>query len=503
MGNTHSLDITGTLTEDLAENLAKINAIMGKNNEMIQREIIIGGKYGQTACFLYLDGLIDKRTISDFILKPLQNIAVDEEKITLENISKSFISTVEIEEAAELKVIINRLINGFTVLLLEGNAEALLIETRGWEKRSITEPSTEVVVRGPREGFVENLQTNIALLRRKLKHPDFTLERFVVGRYTQTNVAVVYLRSLADPNVVKEVKKRIEKIDIDGIFESGYIEQLIEDNPYSVFATVGNSEKPDKVAAKMLEGRVAIMVDGSPIVLTVPLLFVETMQSSEDYYSRPYYAAFVRLIRYISLFVSVWGPGIYVAIICFHQELLPYELSLTISTADINTPFNAVLGIFILGIIYEILREAGVRLPRPAGEAVSIVGALVIGQTAVAAGIISAPVVIVVAGTAIASFVTNPLTDSGTMYRIIFLILAGVLGGFGILIGSMFFFGHLLSLKSFGVPYLAPILPTYSLRDTIVRFPLWMLDKRPTYLATSGSKHRQAKNQKPAKEAKT
>ena len=226
-----------------------------------------------------------------------------------------------------------------------------------------------------------------------------------IGRKTKTAVCLVYLKGVANPQVVEEAKRRLERIDTDGILESGYIEQFIEDAPLSIFSTIGNSEKPDTVAAKILEGRIAVLVDGTPFVLTFPMLFIEGFQSSEDYYSRPYYASLVRVIRFIAFMVSVLGPGIYVAVTTFHQELIPTPLLFTIAAAVEGTPFPTMIEVLVMGVIFEILREAGIRLPRPVGQAISIVGALVVGESAVSAGLIGEPVVIVIALTAVSSFV--------------------------------------------------------------------------------------------------
>jgi spore germination protein KA len=319
------------------------------------------------------------------------------------------------------------------------------------------------------------------MLRRKIKSPDLMFDSLKIGVRTKTDVCIAYINGLADPKLIEEIKRRLDRIKTDAILESGYIEQFIEDEPYSIFPMIANSEKPDKVAAKLLEGRAAILVDGTPFVLTAPALFIESFQAAEDYYSRPYFASLIRLLRYVSYFISILAPGLYVAISTFHQELIPTDLLLTMAAAHEGVPFPSVLEAAIMIIMFEILREAGVRLPRPIGSAVSIVGALVIGEAAVSAGLIGAPMVIVVAITAVSSFVVPAQTDSGAILRYGFLILAGFMGGFGIAIGLLAVLFYMASLKSFGVPYLSSLAPfnASDMKDVFIRAPIWEMNKRP------------------------
>jgi spore germination protein KA len=320
---------------------------------------------------------------------------------------------------------------------VDGVAEVLVLSTVGWEKRAIEEPPSEVVVRGPREGFTETLRTNTALLRRKIRNPNLTFEIMNIGKQTKTEVCIVYIRGIAYDSLVAELKRRLQRIKTDSILESGYIEEFIEDAPFSIFETVDYTERPDAIAGKVLEGRVAIIINGTPVVLTVPAIFLEFFQSPEDYYLRSYYSTLVRLVRYAAFAFSLLSPAIYVALVTFHQELLPTPLLISIAAAKEGVPFPAAFEAISMGLVFEILREAGIRQPRPIGQAVSIVGALVIGQAAVTAGFVSAPMVIVVALTAIASFVTPKLSDLTALLRILLTIMAGCLGAFGIMIGLL------------------------------------------------------------------
>lgn len=474
------------LTKNLSLNLEIIRKSLNWSSDLKIRKFKICIEEEKEAAVVFIDGLVDKRQINEHILRPLMldlpgtKHRFDRKENPIE-LLPNLLTTIEFKKStSKVSEIIDGVLSGSTALLVEGSKQAAIFETRGWEYRTIEKPDTEGTVRGPREGFIENLQTNIALLRRIIRDPAFTIERMQLGRRTKTDVALAYIKGVASEGLMAEVKKRLKRIDTDAILESGYIEQFIEDNPFSLFATIGNSEKPDKVAGKILEGRVAILVDGTPFVLTAPMLLIECFQNTEDYYTRPYFATFMRLIRYFSFALSFLLPAVFVALTTFHQELIPTPLLITIAAAREGTPFPGVIEALGIMIVFEILREAGVRMPRPMGQAVSIVGALVIGEACVAAGLIGAPMVIVVAFTAIVSFIVPSLADAGSALRIIFIVLAGTLGLFGILIGLLQLLVHLVSLRSFGAPYLSPVIPISisGLKDLIVA-PTWLMIKRP------------------------
>ncbi|EHQ88523.1 spore germination protein [Desulfosporosinus youngiae] len=477
-----------TLSPSLNTNLEIFKGLLGDNYDLVIRNFTLG-EHGQEhdAALIYLNGMTDLTTINESILKPLllkpppNTNKADSTQRFIELVTATMLSVGEVGKSTSIQEIINRYLSGETILLVDGCEEALIIMTADWKARSVTEPRTESVVRGPREGFVESLLTNTTLIRRKIKSPDLVLESMKIGERTMTNICIAYIKGIANPLLIEEIKRRLKDIKTDSILESGMIEQYIEDAPLSIFSTVANTEKPDKAAAKILEGRAAILVDGTPFVLTVPMLFIESFQSSEDYYSRPYFVSIIRVFRYIAYAISILAPATYVALTTYHQELIPTALLFSMSAAQEGVPFPVLLEALGMGIIFEILREAGVRLPRPVGQAVSIVGALVVGQSAVSAGLIGAPMVIVVALTAIASFVTPAQTDSGGILRIIFTLLAGFSGGFGIMIGLIGVFIHLASLRSFGTPYLSPLAPltVSDLKDTFIRAPLWAMITRP------------------------
>jgi spore germination protein KA len=492
------------LCSNLNQNLIILKDIFSVSSDIVIREFAFGQKPQIHAALIYVDGLVDKTTINQSIIKPLMydsRIICSEEthKENMDHIKTTLLSVGEVQQIPSINKLVDHCMSGDTVLLINGFDEALVMSTRAWENRGVQEPQTEVVVRGPREGFSETLRINTALLRRKIKNPDLILETMKIGTRTKTDVCIAYLNSIVNPVLINEIKLRLNRINTDAILESGYIEQFIEDAPRSIFPTVANSEKPDVVAAKILEGRVAIFIDGTPFVLTVPMLFIESFQVSEDYYSRSFFSSFIRILRYMSYMITILSPALYVAVLTYHPELIPTPLLFTLMASEEGLPFPMILELTIMVFAFDILREAGVRLPRPVGQAVSIVGALVIGQAAVAAGIVSDLTVIVIAFTAVSSFVTPAQTDSASILRYIFLLLGGIMGGFGIMIGLICTLVHLVTLRSFGTPYLSPLAPfvTRDQKDVFIRAPIWRMSTRPQDIGAKDIK-RQADGLKPA-----
>jgi spore germination protein KA len=477
---------------DLEKNINLIEGYVGEYADLLVRRLNVGGEC--VAAVVHFDGMSDKDAISEFVIKPL--IARPEiwQGGSAEQIADSCLYVADWQTADNVQNFMESIFAGDCGVLFAGLPTGLVSDMKGFERRGISEPQTEIVVRGSREGFIENMKTNMSMLRRRVKTPNLCFETMKLGTETSTGVCVVYIRGLAAPELVEEVKRRLLTVKIDSILESGYIEQLVEDEPLSPFPTIANSEKPDKVVAKLLEGRVGIMIDGTPFVLTVPMLFMESFQSAEDYYSRPYMASMVRFLRFLSFAFAVYGPALYIAVCTFHIELIPANLMLNMWQAAGSAPLSAGWSVLFYSLVYEVVREAGIRLPRPVGAAISIVGGLVVGDMAVSAGLISAPVVIIVAFTAIAMFVVDALTDAATILRFVFILLAWWLGFWGLLMGTLLLLLHLVSLRSFGVAYFSPFAPLipYQLRDSFVRFPLWLMGRRPRNLVkpTKSNKHR-------------
>ncbi|MEA5059162.1 MAG: spore germination protein [Candidatus Pelethousia sp.] len=474
--------------QSLQQNVDDMKALLGSSDDLKVHYFQFGPENCLAAALIFIDGLIDNPTLTDAILRPLMNWEVQPESLPpsaklLETLGGEVLCAATIENAKAPADLVSNCLMGDVVLLMEGCAGGLSINAKGWEKRSVSEPASETVVRGPREGFTENLRTNTALIRRKIRNGGLRVEQMTVGRKTHTCICLVYLKDVANPKVVETVKYRIGSLDVESILETGYIEEYIEDAPFSPFATIGYSEKPDVVAAKILEGRVAIVVDGTPFVLTAPMLFVESFQTAEDYYTRPFFASGLRLLRYIAYILTVFAPAIFIALTAFHQELIPTTLLLRIAKAREGTPFPVLVEALIMIFAFEILREAGVRLPRPVGQAISIVGALIMGDAAVSAGIVGAPMVITVAITAVAGFLVPSQSDSSSMLRIFMMIPASFVGFYGLTFGVLALLVHLASLESFGVPFFDSFSHASDMQDTLIRTPLWFMNKRPQRIA--------------------
>ncbi|HEY3366830.1 MAG TPA: spore germination protein [Symbiobacteriaceae bacterium] len=441
------------------------------------------------AVLLYLDGLVTADDLAQTVVKPLTGcrIPADPGPGGLDGwISQTVLSAWHVTPGKTVRELLRALLEDAAVLMVDGAVRGLAVHAPKAEGRSIEEPKAEPVIRGPRDGFTETIGTNISLLRHRLRTPHLRIESLRIGRSSHTTVIIVHLQDVAAPAVVREVRSRLAAVEIDSLEDTGYLEELIEDNPYSLFPTIQNTERPDTVAAALSEGRVAVLADNSPFALIMPVSFWSFLQASEDYYERYPIATFLRALRFFFVFVALLGPALWIAVTSYHQEMLPTALLLTVAATREGIPFPAVVEALLMEIFFEALREAGVRLPRAVGQAVSIVGALVIGQAAVQAGIVSAPKVIVVAATGIASF-TVPRFNMGItlrLLRFIMMLLAGTLGLFGLMLGMMALLYHLAALRSFGVPYLQPVAPFTlgDLTDVLVRAPRWLHDKRPDSL---------------------
>lgn len=489
------------ISPDIDWNLKCIDQILGSSEDIITRPFDLGGG-GQRAAIVYIDGLGDDYYIADIIMGMLMDTGPKLPKghqNTMDYVARRLLPAGEIKAVFSMGKVFKGVLSGTTALLLDGFASALIIGTPPKAiGRRVEQPESENVVRGPRESFTENLKTNMLLIRRILKNPYLRIKTHNIGVYTGTKVLVVYIEGLADKNLVGEVNRRIKSIDIDGVLESGYIEQLIEDAPNSIFPTVGNTERPDRAAAGLLEGKVAIITDGSPVVLVAPWLFWNILQTPEDYYSRPYTTSILRMIRLGAVLITMFLPAAYVALVSYQPEMLPTVLAITIAASREGIPFPTLVEILLMGLVFESLREAGVRLPRAVGQAVSIVGALVIGDIAVSAGFFSAPGVVITALAGISSFAVPALIDAYIPIRLTTVVLSGFLGFYGLGLFMFVLLVHLCSLRSLGVPYLTPVSPMElsAWKDVFIRAPLWMMDRRPPGLS-KGNKRRMARDMKP------
>ncbi|MDR3541931.1 MAG: spore germination protein [Desulfosporosinus sp.] len=472
----------------------KVKEILSQSSDVLFREFFLQGKERIPSILAAVDGLVDKNLLDQFILKPLMvDLAGHPElaQVTLGNVVdktlQNLLPGLEIKKIAKMGEAINAVLSGDAVIFFGEAKEAIVIGARGWANRGVNEPTGESVIKGPHEGFTETLRINTSLLRRKIKHPSLRLISLKVGDLTNTDLVVTYVDKIASPDIVAEVVRRLGTIKMDGVIGNGYIEEMIEDNPYSPFPQMAFTERPDVLAGKLLEGKVGIMLDGTPIVLVVPAILSQFLNVDEDYYQRAMVAILARFVRYLGAFVALLAPSIYIAVTTFHQEIIPTNLLMSISAGRQGVPFPALLEALTMTVVLEILQEAGIRLPKPIGQTIGIVGALIIGDAAVKAGLVSPLMVIIIGITAVASYAI-PYYDLGLAVRLIrfpLMISAGILGFFGVSVGLYVIAIHLLSLRSFGVPYLSPFAPLRIralLQDTFVRAPWWALKRRPQLL---------------------
>jgi spore germination protein len=449
---------------------------------------------------VYVDGMTTKEAMSEYAVETLMT-NLDLEKLETNSdgelqgaIAKTNISVLEVKPVHTIEECVDKILSGETILLIETCTKGIMLSSRGWPMRGIQEPASETLLRGARDGFNETMKVSITLIRRRIRDPKLKVKYTQVGKRSKTDLAIIYIDDLVNKKVLDAVEKRLENIEIDAILESCYIEEMIEDDVYSPFPQLENTERPDAAASALLEGRVVIAVDNSPSVLMAPATFVSFMQSSEDYYERWLPACMIRLIRYIALPISLLLPALYVIVTQFHPNMLPTELALYVAASRANVPFPPFIEALLMELVIELVREASLRITSPVGSTIGLVGGLVIGQSSVQAGLITPLAVIVVALTAISSF-TIPSYNFGTSLRMIrfgYIILAATLGLFGISIGLCVLIVHLCTLKSFGVSYMTPfsnfVENKKDLKDSIVRPKTKNMVHKPQYLKSEEEK---------------
>ncbi len=477
-------------TDSLDYNINKVKEILKDCDDIVYKEFLVGKNQKLKFTMVYIDGMIDKDVLNNGVLNPLMVYARETPPEAPKLIEKLYdlvrygtISALELTETDSINEAILSILIGDAALFIDGVEKIIIIGAKGWPIRSVDEPSTEAVIRGPRDGFVETFRMNTALVRRRIRDPKLKLKQMRIGKRSHTDVGVFYIRDIAHKELINEVMRRLNTIDIDAVLDSGYIEQLIEDNPYSPFPQIIATERPDQVAAELYEGRVVIVVDNSPFALIVPSTLNSLFQSPEDYYDRWIIATVLRIIRVIASLLAMILPSLYIVFTSYHTGVLPTKLVLSIAASREGVPFPALIEAFIMEFTLELLREAGIRLPVAIGNTIGIVGGLVIGEAAVRAGVVSPIMVIIVAVTAIASF-ANPSYNLSVGFRLLrfaLMIASGILGLYGLMLGLTLIFIHLVKLKSFNVPYLSPFVSvdTSDLKDTVYRAPLYKMIKRP------------------------
>ncbi|MGI5958355.1 MAG: spore germination protein [Massiliimalia sp.] len=478
--NNSAVQVPDQLKASLNENLVTIQGKCDRSSDLNVRQVEIGNLQ---VALLITEGMVNLQTLSEMIIEPLLSLPREGEMTPeklYRQIEEHTILAADLKDFYSFDELFNFIMSGFAVILIDGLAVGIALGAQGFSFRSISEPSSEVNEMGSREGFTEPLRINMTMIRRRIKNPQLKFELFKMGTLSKTDVALVYLTNTVSQSLLRQLRRQLQNTQLEAILTSGYLRPFLEGKHSSLFSDVGHTERPDTLCAKIQEGRVGILIDGTPFCLIVPYLFSENFQSVDDYAHKPYYASFVRILKYVSFLIAIFLPGTYVAVGTYHPELFPDSLLFNIVSAQETTPFPLVLEALVIHFIYEIMREAGLRLPRPVGHAVSIVGALVIGDAAVTAGLIGSPMVLVVALTAIASFVVPSLQEPMSFLRFAFIIVGGMWGLYGIALASAMVLTNACALTAFGVPYLTPIAPfdLHAMRDTFIRASFRILQRR-------------------------
>ena len=469
------------MQKSLTTNIEQIKKQLGNSDELITKQLSCGNK---KCAILYILGLTDTDILSKYVIVPLVN-HTQEIKTTEELREVIYLS--ETKPEIEQQNVIDELLKGKGILLVDGMETAIILAIDKFKERGLEEPPTSTVLKGPRTGFVENLKTNLSMLRKILATSNLRTYNTKVGKHTSTMITIVYIDGIADENVVENVKNRIDSINIDGVIDSYYVSQYLEERKNSMFKQIGNSEKPDIVSAKLLEGRIAIIVDGSPLVLTVPFIYSEDIQSGEDYYSNNNRATFVRWVRLFSIFITILTPAIYISIVLHHYKAIPLKFLITIVNTTKGLPLTPFAEILFVLILFEILYEASLRMPKYLGLALSIVGALILGDTAVKAGLISPPAVMIVAISGLSIYCVPDQAPQLYILRMLFTFAGAMLGFFGITTLMLFIITYLCNFDSYGSAYLAPIAPFVEndLKDVLYKADIADIRTRPKSIANN------------------
>src|SRR5574344_1982443 len=465
-----------TVYKEIEKNIDYIKKANNKNEDLIVRQIFSGRK---KIAIIFINEQTCEEKIEKYAIEPILKSKHTAKDVA--DLQQKIIAVSETQTIKNLDDCVSEIMKGNCAIFLNGDNSCLLCITLAPSNRNVVEPPTGAVIYGPREGFIESIKTNLSLIRKRLPTTSLRIEEMHVGRYTKTKIALCYIDDIADNYVVKKIKQRLEKIDIDGIIDSHYLISFLEERKGSVFKQVGKTEKPDVAVAKMLEGRVAILVDASPVVLTLPFVIFEDLQNSDDYYQRSFRVGMVRIMRLIGLLFSILLPGVYVAIQLYHYRIIPIKLLVSIINSTQGIPFTPFLEMLFVIVLFEILFEASLRMPKYIGVAISIVGALVLGDTAVKAGLISSPAVLIIALTGISFYTIPDETSQIRVLRFLFTLIGGTIGLLGLIIGGLMLVTYLVEFNAYGSPYLAPYAPYIKndIKDGILKKETVVLNTRP------------------------
>ena len=447
------------INSDLTKSLTDLRTISGNTMDLNIMNVMVSGV---PCAVVTIEGMVSTSSMAELVFRPLMNLqAENAEKDTVFD----FLTTQSLL-AAERKTVFTYgdvfqfLFSGFAVIFIDGLSKAVVFGIQGYDKRSVSPPDSEQTIYGARDSFTEVIRTNISLIRRRMKTPTLRFEMLQAGELSSTDVCILYLRDRAAPEMVQRIRSKISKIKLDTVLNSGYIEPFLDDSyEKSIFSSIAKTERPDMVCAKLNQGKVCVLIDGTPFCLICPTLFVESFQTMDDYIAKGFYANFIRWIKYFAFFLAVLFPGLYVALVMFHPEFFTLKILLNLSASEEATPYPLVIEVIVLMLMFEVMREAGLRMPTSIGSAVSIVGSLIIGDAAVKSGIVSAPLLIVVGITATSSFAIPNLNQAVPILRLLFILAGGCAGLFGISVCLMMLLANVGAMNDFYIPYTAPLAP--------------------------------------------
>ncbi|MBQ8614102.1 MAG: spore germination protein [Ruminiclostridium sp.] len=467
------------MEKNLEKNTVNIRSLMKNTGDLT----IKYAKAGQVPlCIMFCEGQININQMANLVYHPVNSIGNKTPlppSDVMDKIRGELLLAGEQMTVSDYDSLTMMVMSGFTVILVDGIDYGIAIGMHGFERRSVKEPSTQLNIRGSREGFVEAIRINVSMLRRRVKSTSLVLKYSKTGKLSGTDVCLCYIDGRADKTMVKEIEDRLSEIPLDMVLEGGFIQPFLEEKGNVIFSEAGITERPDVLAAKLSEGRVGIFVDGTPFALVLPRLFTENFQTMDDYTQKPVYSSIMRILRYVAFVASVLLPGFYVAIANFNPELIPDSLLLNLASSISITPYNLMTECLIVHIFYEILREAGLRMPADLGHAVSIVGGIVIGDILVSAGLVGAPIILIVALSAITAFVVPDLYAPMVVMRFSFILAGGTMGLFGITMLGLVYLYKICSMDSYNVPFTSPVSPfsLKAMRDTFIRAPWRELTK--------------------------
>ncbi len=467
------------LASELDELLDRINKDFGGSEDITVRRIEVSGI--RTAV-ISIDNMVDKQVLAEGVLEPLLDMRCSADSGgLLQELCSRVLCTAESELLQSYEQLERRIMSGCAVIAADGCGKAVSAGIQGYASRSVSEPEADIVQRGSREGFVESVRVNMTMIRRRMRTPQLCFESMITGKTSRTEIVLCYLRGTVSEELLETLRQRLGRIPLDTVLSAGYLVPFLEDDKgHSLFCGIGVSERPDTVCGKLTEGRIAILVDGVPSALIAPHIFAEYFQSLDDYSNRAYFATFTRILKYFAFLISVLLPGLFVSLGTFDPEMFPTLMLNKIASSIASTPLSLTMETVLILFVYEIMREAGLRMPRPLGYAVSIVGGLVVGDTAVNAGLIGAPTLMIVAISAISSYVVPDLYAPSAVLRFAFTLAAGALGIWGVAVVFSIALVDLCGKTSLGIPYTSPVTPfsAVAFRDVVIRAGWRVLSKK-------------------------